>query len=186
VKLVLTGATGYAGGEVLRQALDDPEVERVTVVGRRALGRAHQKLLEIVLGDFLDYSLAAATALRAAQPGLRFCFVSGRGADPGEKAGALHRDIKGCAERRLFELGREIYTFRPAYIRPTRATGPRRDVARFLAPTGSLLAWWDEDLAVDCDRLAACLLDVAKHGAGERVLENRAIRTWPDAGGRPR
>jgi uncharacterized protein YbjT (DUF2867 family) len=209
-RLLLTGATGFTGGEVFRQALADPAIERVTVLGRRPLGRAHAKLVEIVRGDFLDwaglplaeqdaciwclgvsqaavsreeyeritveYAVAAAKAMFAARPGLRFCFVSGRGADVEEKPGPLHRRVKGRAERKLFELGGEVYSFRPAYIRATARSGPRADLARFLAPIGAAMAWWNADLAVDCDRLAACLLDVAKHGAGERVLENRAIR----------
>jgi nucleoside-diphosphate-sugar epimerase len=53
MKLVLTGATGFAGGEVLRQALADPEVERVTVLSRGPLGRSHAKLEEILLPSFL-------------------------------------------------------------------------------------------------------------------------------------
>ena len=56
MKLILTGATGFAGGEVLKQALADPAVERVTVLTRRPLGLTHAKLNEVVLRDFLDYS----------------------------------------------------------------------------------------------------------------------------------
>lgn len=120
MKLILTGATGFAGGEVLKQALAAPSVERVTVLTRRSLGLAHAKLSEVVVRDFLDYSatrlddadaciwclgvsqsqvgkeqyvvithdyaVAGAAAMIAANPRLRFCFVSGRSADPSEKA----------------------------------------------------------------------------------------------------
>ena len=56
MKLILTGATGFAGGEVLRQALADPAVERVTVLTRRPLDLTHAKLNEVIVRDFLDYS----------------------------------------------------------------------------------------------------------------------------------
>lgn len=212
MKLVLTGATGFTGGEVLRQILVDPDIERVAVLTRRALSQSHPKLDEILVADFLDYSaidftpydaciwclgisqasvseetyieithnytVAAAEAMFAASPALRFCFVSGRGADQDEQARSLFGRIKGRTERRLAEFGPAAASFRPAYIRPTRATGPRRDFARFLAPIGSLMAWYNEDLAVDCDQLARCLIGVAKQGSAVPVLTNRQIRSW--------
>src|SRR5471032_1637194 len=187
MKIILTGATGFAGGEVLRQALLDPEIEQVTVLTRRTLGLSHAKLKELIVSDFLDYSnvdlsghdaciwclgisqtqvreaeyiritldytLAAARAMYAANPQLRFCFLSGRSADPEEQQKALFARIKGRAERQLAELGRPAFFFRPAYIRPT-AQGPgaflhadrhlaipaQQGLQRGLRPTGALPA----------------------------------------------
>ncbi len=210
--IILTGATGFSGGEVLRQALLDPDISRVTVLTRRSLGLAHPKLHEVLLQDFLDYSgldfsdaqaciwclgvsqagaqeaayirttfdmpLAAARAMQAANPALRFCFVSGRGADPTEQRRSLFARIKGRAERQLALLGLPLFVFRPAYIRPTAASGPRQDFARWLAPIGSLLRLLSADNAIDCDQLARCLLDVAKHGADHSLLVNSELRAW--------
>jgi hypothetical protein len=75
-----------------------------------------------------DYAIAAAQAMVAANPDLRFCFVSGRGADQNEEARTLFGRIKGRTERRLAELIPSSVSFRPAYIRPTKASGPRRDL----------------------------------------------------------
>lgn len=213
MRLILTGATGFAGGEVLRQSLADPEVERVTVLTRRSLGQSHPKLDEILLPSFLDYAqvdlrgydaciwclgisqagvneatyteithdyaVAAAQAMLAANPALRFCFLSGRGADQDEQVRTLFGRIKGRTERRLAELSANSFSFRPAYIRPTRVTGPRRDFARFLAPVGTVMSWISDDLSVDCDQLARCLIGVAKQGSTLPVLDNRQIRAWP-------
>jgi uncharacterized protein YbjT (DUF2867 family) len=212
MNLVLTGATGFAGGEVLRQALADPAIKRVTVLTRRTVGVVHPKLREVLMADFLDYSgvdfseedaciwclgtsqvgaaqdvyvrvtlhypLAAARAMRAANPHLRFCFVSGRSADPTERKRSLFARIKGRAERELGESGIPLFIFRPGYIRPTVRTGPRRDAARLLAPVGALFSLLGADYSVDGDRLAACLLDVAKHGADRGLLLNVDLRAW--------
>jgi uncharacterized protein YbjT (DUF2867 family) len=56
MKLILAGATGFTGREVMKQALADPEIERVLVLTRRPTGQTHTKLTEQVLPDFLDYS----------------------------------------------------------------------------------------------------------------------------------
>jgi len=212
MKLILTGATGFAGGEVLRQALNDAAIERVSVLTRRPIGVVHAKLRELVLEDFLDYSrvdlndcdaciwclgvsqarvseqayiritfdytVAAATAMFAANPRLRFCFVSGQSADPGETKSALFARIKGRTERALSDLGGDVVNFRPGIIRASAQSGPRKDLARLAAPLGALLSFFNADFSVDCDQLARCLLDVAKHGSDQKLLVNQAIRGW--------
>jgi uncharacterized protein YbjT (DUF2867 family) len=55
MNVILTGATGVAGSEALRQCLADAAVARVTVLTRRSTGVTHAKLTEVTLADFLDY-----------------------------------------------------------------------------------------------------------------------------------
>lgn len=45
-RVLLLGATGLVGGELLAQLLDDASVDEVRVVARRASGRQHPKLVE--------------------------------------------------------------------------------------------------------------------------------------------
>ena len=167
MKLILTGATGFAGGEVLRQALNDAEIERVTVLTRRPSGVIHEKLRELVLDEFLDYSRVDLNDCDA-------CIS----ADPGETKSALFARIKGRTERALSELGGDIVNFRPGYIRASAQSGPRKDLARLAAPLGAILSFFNTDFSVDCDQLARCLLDVAKHGSDQKLLVNQAIRGW--------
>ncbi|RKO82810.1 hypothetical protein BDK51DRAFT_45463 [Blyttiomyces helicus] len=62
IKLILTGATGTAGSEVLRQALVHPKIERVTVLSRRPLpphvapaGGSHPKLNVVIHENYESY-----------------------------------------------------------------------------------------------------------------------------------
>jgi hypothetical protein len=130
--------------------------------------------VEVTVG----YAVAAARALFARTPQARFCFVSGRSADPEERARPLFARIKGRAERELNALDGQVYVFRPGYIQPTARSGSRKDAAQFFEPLGAVLAWLAPNLAVGCDQLAGCLLDVALHGAPDRLLLNRTIRAW--------
>ncbi|RKO93477.1 hypothetical protein BDK51DRAFT_25610 [Blyttiomyces helicus] len=62
IKLILTGATGTAGSEVLRQALVHPKIERVTVLSRRPLpphvaptGGSHPKHNVVIHENYESY-----------------------------------------------------------------------------------------------------------------------------------
>lgn len=56
MKVIIFGASGMIGQGVLRECLLDPSVDRVLIVVRRATGQHHDKLGEIVHGDFADLS----------------------------------------------------------------------------------------------------------------------------------
>ncbi|MBP2324671.1 uncharacterized protein YbjT (DUF2867 family) [Kibdelosporangium banguiense] len=56
MKVIVYGASGMVGHGVLRECVLDPEITEVLVVGRSPLGRAHEKLKEIVLPDLADQS----------------------------------------------------------------------------------------------------------------------------------
>lgn len=60
MKIILTGASGTAGSEVLRQALVDPQITDVLVLSRRPLDISDPKLRVAVLPNFLDYATVAA------------------------------------------------------------------------------------------------------------------------------
>ena len=52
-RVVLFGATGMTGIEVLHLALEDPRVSSVTTIGRRPTGVKHPKLTEVTHADML-------------------------------------------------------------------------------------------------------------------------------------
>jgi uncharacterized protein YbjT (DUF2867 family) len=56
MKIILTGATGFLGKEVLKQLLADAKVNKVIVLVRKPTNIKHPKLTEYVLKDFLDYA----------------------------------------------------------------------------------------------------------------------------------
>jgi uncharacterized protein YbjT (DUF2867 family) len=159
VRVLVMGATGAVGAELVRQCVKDERIEHVTALSRRPLKEQHPKLNVLLREDFLNYSdlaeefseidvcycalgvsqvqvpdlkqytlvtfdyvVAAASALKVANPEARFCFVSGAGTDATEKSSTLWRRVKGQAENRLREIfGDQLCIFRPAYIHPIRA-----------------------------------------------------------------
>ena len=56
MKIIVTGATGLVGAEVLRQAILDETIEEITAIVRRPLSLQHPKIKTIIHQNFLDYS----------------------------------------------------------------------------------------------------------------------------------
>lgn len=63
MKIVLTGATGFVGAEVLNQLIADPSVDQVTCVVRRDTGSKAAKVRTIILNDFTSYDSELAADL---------------------------------------------------------------------------------------------------------------------------
>jgi uncharacterized protein YbjT (DUF2867 family) len=71
MRLVLVGATGMVGGYALRYALEAPDVDEVTAIGRKPLGISHPKLKEVLHRDFANCS--ALTGALSGQDGVVYC-----------------------------------------------------------------------------------------------------------------
>ena len=68
-KVLVTGATGMVGRQVLMQLLDNPLVGEIVSVGRRETPLSHNKLKEFILQDFLDL-----TSIKAEFGSVDVCF----------------------------------------------------------------------------------------------------------------
>jgi len=56
MKIIITGATGMVGSEVLTEALSDNRFESVTAIVRKPLTIQHPELKTVIHKDFLNYS----------------------------------------------------------------------------------------------------------------------------------
>jgi uncharacterized protein YbjT (DUF2867 family) len=113
-RLVVVGATGMVGGCVLRFALEDPRVARVTAVGRRKVGISHPRLSEVLHQDFAD--CAPLTTSLANQDAALFCL----GAYTGSVSDAQLRTV--------------TVDYTRAFARVLKASSPE---AKFLFLSGS-------------------------------------------------
>jgi len=55
MKIIITGASGFIGQEVLQQCIDNPAITSIIVLSRRSLSITNPKLMVVILKDFLNY-----------------------------------------------------------------------------------------------------------------------------------
>jgi len=70
MKIVISGCTGFIGGEVLRQTLKNPAITSVVVLSRKPLSIAASsdvKVQVVLVDDFLHFSDAVMKAVEGAQ-----------------------------------------------------------------------------------------------------------------------
>jgi uncharacterized protein YbjT (DUF2867 family) len=128
----------------------------------------------------LDIAASAADALGAANPGIRFCFVSGVGADPSERGRVMWARVKGRTENRLLATPTvDAYIFRPAYIQPLRGVRSRTPQYRWfytvMGPLYPLIAAVLPGSVTTTVNLGRALIGVALRGYSSRILESREI-----------
>jgi len=103
VKVVLFGATGMIGSGALLEAVDDPRVREILVVGRRSCGVRHSKVAELLIEDFFDYGPARSRF--AGADACLFCLgVSSLGMSEASYT-RVTRDLTLAAARAILEAG---------------------------------------------------------------------------------
>jgi dTDP-4-dehydrorhamnose reductase len=216
VKIIITGATGMVGSEVLRQALADNAITIIFAVVRRALTLQHPKLTVIIHKNFLDYSpldtifkqahaciwclgvsqmqvskeeyviithdytIAAAKAITAANPGILFLFTSGEGADTTEKSNTIFAREKGRTENDLVKLGiKNLYIIRPGAIKPINGYSN----VPFMYRINYAIIWllypvvkiFSPAVVIKSTEIAKAILYIIKNGSKQKLLRNKQM-----------
>jgi uncharacterized protein YbjT (DUF2867 family) len=127
-----------------------------------------------------DLTLVAATTLARLNPSMTFIYVSGAGTDSSEKGRSMWARVKGRTENVLLRLPfKASYMFRPAFIQPMHGVVSKTKLYRALyaatAPLFPLLKAIAPRFVTTSENVGRAMIEVAAHGAPERVIENDAI-----------
>ncbi len=127
-----------------------------------------------------DMTIAAASALLAANPALTFEYVSGQGTDSSAKRRLMWARVKGETENALLQMPfKAAYMFRPGMIIPLDGieskTAVYRLLYKLLRPWLPLLERLAPNRVTDTRRLGRAMIRAAREGAPKRVLETRDI-----------
>lgn len=213
MKIIITGATGLIGAEVVRQAIADTAITEIVLLVRSQPQFTHEKITTVLHRDFLhyeglqpyfqnaqaltwclgisqtqvnkkqyeiithDYVAACAQFCLAVNPGIRFVFVSGDGADRTGQSRTLFKRLKGKAENTLLQCGlQNIIIARPDAVNPRHKNPKAPFLYKLVFPLFPLVEKLAPHKIIWSDVLAKALLFVAKNGYKENTLENVELR----------
>lgn len=127
-----------------------------------------------------DVTLAAATALAAANRALTFCYISGTGTDSSERGRVMWARVKGATENALLRMPfRAAFMFRPGYIQPLRGARSKTRAYRifyaFLGPLYPILRRLFPRYVTTTVDLGRAMIQTAAVGYPRPVLETDDI-----------
>lgn len=136
---------------------------------------SNNKFFEITV----DYTKSIADALKAKSPNIRFCFLSGMGADLTEKSSLPFAKAKGMAENYLLQIGLgNLFIFRPGYIYPiTKRKEPNTfySIIRWLYPLLNLIY---PNIGLSSEQLAKAMFKAGFEDTPTTILENKDIKSF--------
>lgn len=127
-----------------------------------------------------DLTLSIAKTLLAHNPMMTFVYVSGAGTDSSERGKSMWARVKGKTENALLRLPfKATYLFRPGIIQPLHGVKSKTKAYRLLYP----LLWpfiivlrpLMPGVILTTENVGLAMLNAARRGEGDRVLETRAI-----------
>lgn len=124
------------------------------------------------------YTMAAANVLAKQSPGMRFCFVSGEGADSSESGRSMWARVKGMTENALIALPfEEVVIFRPGFIKAERGSKPRGALYKTMYAIFGVLApvmrWFGA--ATSTTAIGKAMIAAAQGKAQKQILRSEDI-----------
>jgi uncharacterized protein YbjT (DUF2867 family) len=129
-----------------------------------------------------DLTMSVARALASQNPDMTFIYVSGTGTDSSGRGRTMWARVKGETENALLKLPfKAAYMFRPGFIRPMHGVVPKtkwlRSVYAVVGPLYPLLRALVPKYVTTTECVGRAMIDVARRGAPQRVLESQDMNT---------
>ena len=127
-----------------------------------------------------ELTISVAKTLVRLNPTMTFIYVSGAGTDSTERSRMMWARVKGKTENDLLKMPfRAAYMFRPGYIQPLHGIRTKTKwYGALYAVMGPLYPIWKRLLpkyVTTTECVGRAMLNVVRHGAPKRFLENQDI-----------
>jgi uncharacterized protein YbjT (DUF2867 family) len=145
-------------------------------LGVSAAGMSEQDYRRITY----ELTMSVAKTMAKLNPAMTFIYVSGAGTDSAERSRMMWARVKGKTENDLLKMPfHAAYMFRPGYIQPLHGIRTKtRWYGALYAVMGPLYPIWKRLLpnyVTTTECVGRAMLNVARHGAPKRFLENQDI-----------
>lgn len=211
--VLITGATGMIGNEILQLCLQSDKVSNIKTISRKEIRIVSPKLQQVMHNDMLNlkpiehhlqdldvvfFCLGAYTGSVSNEelfkitvditrsfsdmiikhnPEVRFCFLSGQGADNTETSKVPFAKAKGMAENHLLQSGmKNVFIFRPGYIYPVTKRKEPNAFYQFFRSIYPVISLIYPNIGLDSKTLAKAMFDTGMNKEGKQIFENREIK----------
>jgi uncharacterized protein YbjT (DUF2867 family) len=175
-EIIHSDLLNYTGMEDSLSALD----ACFFCLGVSSTGMAEPDYARITYG----YTLAAAEVLSRLNPGMKFIYLSGSGADGSEKGRIMWARVKGRTENALLRLPLQAYMFRPGFIEPMDGIQSRTPLYQKLyavsRPIFPLLRRLFPNQVLSTRQVGRAMINIARSGYEKQILEPIDIRAAAD------
>ena len=145
-------------------------------LGVSAAGMSEQDYRRITY----ELTMSVATTLVKLNSAMTFIYVSGAGTDSTERSRMMWARVKGKTENDLLKMSfRAAYMFRPGYIQPLHGIRTKTKwygaLYAVMGPLYPILRRVVPKYVTTTECVGRAMLNVVRHGAPKRFLENRDI-----------
>lgn len=124
----------------------------------------------------VDFPEALAQKLQYQKQNIRFCLLSGAGADRKERSRMMFARDKGIIENRLSKMGfKGFHAFRPGYIYPVTSRREPNLSYKIMRALYPLIKRFGNSASITSIELANAMFEVGLKGSSEEILENKDI-----------
>lgn len=119
-------------------------------------------------------TLAFAESILGQNPGMVFCFVSGRSTDASEKGKVMWANVKGKTENALQKMGfKDQYSFRPALMLPSRH---QKNPKFYYKIAANLLKYFMPKATIRLAEMGQAMINAVLIGYATHILEVEDIK----------
>jgi len=126
-----------------------------------------------------DLTLAVARSMVAVNPGMVFCYVSGKSTDSTARGRVMWARVKGRTENAILGMGfKAAFMFRPAFIQPLKGVRSKawyQPLITVLSPLFPLLQKIVPQYVTTTENVGRAMIQAAAIGYPKRVLESDDI-----------
>lgn len=121
-------------------------------------------------------TMHVAQVLSQQNPGMTFCYISGKGTDSTEKGMSMWARVKGKTENDLMKLNfKKVYNFRPSYLHPTKGLKNTLSFYKYISWMYSPLKALFPNQATTLRELGLAMIHASSRGFGSSTIEVKDI-----------
>ena len=141
-------------------------------LGTSSVGKKEPEFYKITY----ELTMHFATTLSKLNPGMTFCYISGRGTDSTEKGRLMWARVKGKTENDLMKLSfKQVYNFRPGIINPTKGLKHTLPLYKWLGWMLPIVNTIAPQSVVTLKQIGYAMTNATTKGYEKKILEVKDI-----------